>query len=341
MRKRVWIPCAIGLIGCLWLVMLKTARVQKSESSQQEAATNQVIPREPTEIIAEIPAVSNSAVPLSNSVSSTPSLAIRNVIPPDLLNNWQAAIEFYGKVIDESNNPISEAKVSFNWAEIPSRDGNRTAKRTSDGEGLFSLRGAHGPSLSVSVSKEGYYTSRRDNDSPSYGRLGAGSFSPDPQNPVLFHLRRKGTPEPLVAIKRNFPVPRDGTPVALDLSNGATAPSEVGNVIVRCWTSDQGKHSGEKYDWRCVVTIPNGGIITMDEEFPFLAPQTEYKPSTEINMPAERNDWKDDVELKFYYRLADGRYGRMIFSMVAGGQHFCMVDSVLNPNGSRNLEPAN
>jgi hypothetical protein len=57
-------------------------------------------------------------------------------------------------------------------------------------------------------------------------------------------------------------------------------------------------------------------------------------------MPANKPDWKDDVDLKFYYRLADGRYGRMTFSMIAGGQHFFMIDSLPNPSGSRNLEPA-
>ncbi len=36
--------------------------------------------------------------------------------------------------------------------------------------------------------------------------------------------------------------------------------------------------------------------------------------------------------------MADGRYGRMTFSMIAGGQHFCMIDSFLNPSGARNWE---
>jgi len=79
--------------------------------------------------------------------------------------------------------------------------------------------------------------------------------------------------------------------------------------------------------------------VLTDEEFAFLAPESGYKPTAEINMPAGAQGWKDDVDLKFYYRLADGRYGRMTFSMIAGGQHFCMIDSVLNPTGSRNLEP--
>ena len=81
------------------------------------------------------------------------------------------------------------------------------------------------------------------------------------------------------------------------------------------------------------------GLVLTNEEFAFLAPESGYKPSVEINMLADRPDWSSQVDLKFYYRLADGRYGRMTFSMIAGGQHFCMIDSVLNPTGSRNLEP--
>jgi hypothetical protein len=113
---------------------------------------------------------------------------------------------------------------------------------------------------------------------------------------------------------------------------------ENGNLVVQCWTHDEGKARGQRYDWHCRVTIPGGGIVTTDEEFAFLAPESGYKTAAEINMPADRPDWKSDVDLKFFYRLADGRYGRMTLSMIAGGQHFCMVDSFLNPSGSRNLE---
>jgi hypothetical protein len=89
----------------------------------------------------------------------------------------------------------------------------------------------------------------------------------------------------------------------------------------------------------CIVTIPGGGLVPEDEEFPFLAPDTGYQPSAEINMPADQNGWQNDVDLNFYYQLADGNYGRMTFSMIAGGQHFFMINSVLNPSGSQNLEP--
>jgi hypothetical protein len=153
-------------------------------------------------------------------------------------------------------------------------------------------------------------------------------------------MRKKGTTVPLVSLKQNYRIPRDGTPISIDLTTGATTTGKNGNLVVQCWTDDQGKRSGEKYNWRCIVTIPGGGIVPTDEEFAFQAPDSGYISSTEIVMPVDHPDWKSDVDLKFYYRLADARYGKMTFSMIAGGQHFCMINSALNPSGSRNLEPA-
>ena len=139
-------------------------------------------------------------------------------------------------------------------------------------------------------------------------------------------------------MRQNYRVARDGTPLAIDLTNGKATTGGSDNLVVQCWTDDQGKLSGQKYDWHCRVTIPGGGLVLSDEEFPFSAPESGYAPSTEIEMLAARPDWKNDVDLKFFFRLSDGRYGRMTFSMIAGGQHFCMIDSLLNPTGFRNLE---
>lgn len=282
-----------------------------------------------------MPPLPPTATPLAQTLATTnPVAAMRLAL-------WQTPIEFYGKVVDENSNAVAGANVGFHWTEIPAEDGNRTTNTESDTEGLFSLHGQRGPSLMVSVSKEGYYAPHRGQWGFKYGPGGNPDFSPDARNPVVFSLRKKGVPETLVALKRNYPVARDGTPLSIDLVTGATSTREAGNLVVRCWTEDQGKSSGQKYDWHCRVTIPGGGIVPTDEEFAFVAPETGYKPSTEITMQAERADWTSDVDLKFFFRLADGRYGRMTFSMIAGGQHFCMIDSVLNPAGSRNLEPPN
>jgi hypothetical protein len=344
MRKRIWITCTIVLVVCLLLLLLRQTQNQKAALPKHgEPTTNQ--PSQPAQPKAvESRQTSNtSRLPPPLPRSSTPlaqALATTNPVAAMRLALWQAPIEFYGKVVDENSNAVAGAKIRFHWVEIPAEDGNRTTNTESDAEGLFSLHGQRGPSLTIWFSKEGYYSSHRGQKSFTYA-LGADIISPDPQNPVIFTLKKKGTAEPLVALKRNYRIPRDGAPVSINLVTGATLPGESGNLVVQCWTNDQGKRSGEKYDWRCVVAIPGGGIVPTDEELPFLAPESGYVPSAEIKMPADRPDWRNDVDLKFFYRLPDGRYGRMTFSMIAGGQHFCMIDSALNPTGSRNSEPAN
>jgi hypothetical protein len=263
-----------------------------------------------------------------------------NAYEQAVLAEWQAPIEFYGKVVDESSNAVAGASVRFSWTDMTAEDGASTSATNSDTAGLFSLQGKRGRSLTVWVSQDGYFSSGGGQQTFLYASFDA-KFNPDPWSPVIFSLRKKGQAEPLVALKRNYGIPRDGTPFAIDLVSGQAAKGENGNLVVQCWTEDQGKARGQKYDWRCRVTIPGGGIVTTSDEFAFLAPESSYQQTAEITMPADRPDWKSDVDLKFFYRLADGRYGRMTFSMIAGGQHFCMIDSFLNPSGSRNLEPGN
>lgn len=341
MRKQIWIPCVVVLAICLLLILKVT------QHKPSEALTNQVGQSPQPKIVENTQTAGVPSQPETTSIPKPPPALVAeakslstpegsNAFQQRVLANWQRPIDFYGIVMDENTNPVAGANVTFKLAETPSEDGNRTANTKSDAEGLFSLHGEHGPSLEIWVSKEGYYASHK-------GRMGVsylhGDFSPDPQNPVIFYLRKKGVGENLIEVKQNYRVARDGTPLGIDLTTGKSTTGGSGDLVVECWTDDQGKPSGAKYAWHCVVTIPGGGLVLSDEEFPFLAPESGYALTNQISMPADRPDWTSDVDLKFFYRLADGRYGRMTFSMIAGGQHFCMIDSVLNPSGSRNLEP--
>lgn len=340
MRKQIWIPCAVGLAFCLLLLLLRPVQHQKTAlPDQNEIPANR--PSQPRQ--AEAPQNREGAnTPRSTAppalVAPAGPIGGSNPVAAARLALWQTQIEFYGKVVDESGNAVSEADITFKWTEIPTEEGSRTSTTKSDAKGLFSMHGQRGPSLEVWVGKEGYYAPHRGQWGFNYA-LGPDIVSPEPQNPVIFQLRKRGAAVPLVALKRSYSISRGGTPLSIDLATGVTMIGASGDFVVQCWTEDQGKRSGERYSWRCVVTIPGGGIVPTEEEFAFLAPENGYMRSTEIAMSAARTDWRDDVDLKFFYRLADGRYGRMTFSMIAGGQHFCMINSILNPSGSRNLEP--
>ena len=338
------IICGLVLAVCLWLLLHRKAEAPVTGTTVLPAVAVVVTNQNPATVPKAAVSAPVPSVPAPIAIApatSTPATNAASAVNPTVAEMWQKPIDFYGKVVDENTNPVAGASIAFRWDDLTAKDWTRTATTASDAAGLFSMHGGRGATLTVSVSKAGYYTSHQDIGSFHYAVPNDNqTYSPDQWNPAIFHLWKKGQRESLISLKNNYRIPRDGTPVSIDLATGATASSENGNFVVRCWTQDAGKRSGEKYDWRCVVSIPAGGAVTNNEEFAFQAPAEGYAPSIEIAMPADRPDWKSDVDVNFFYRLADGRYGRMTFSMIAGGQHFCMIDSVLNPSGSRNLEPA-
>jgi hypothetical protein len=253
------------------------------------------------------------------------------------LDEWRTPIEFYGKVVDESTNPVADAQVDFGCNDL-SAEGTSNYHTNSDGNGVFSITGIAGKLLSVNVSKAGYYPSKQDNGYFTYAGANV-NFVPDARNPVVFHLRKMGAAEPLIRFKKSFHIPKDGTPVGVDLETGNLAAS--GNAVfkVECWTNDQGKRPGQQYDWKCRVSVIGGGIQPYTDEFPFSAPDGGYESSEEIDMTAKpAQEWQSDVERRYFIRTTDGKFGRVVFGMIAGGDHFCVIESYLNPSGSRNLE---
>ncbi len=141
---------------------------------------------------------------------------------------------------------------------------------------------------------------------------------------------------------RGYKIARDGAPVEISLTTGATVSAGQGDLRVECWTDDQGKPPGQKYDWKCRISVPDGGVLQSTEDLDFQAPPDGYQPAYQIDMPASlENEWANSAKRNFFLKLADGNYARMSFEMVAGGDHFFKLESYLNPSGSRNLEPAN
>ena len=342
MRTRVIIFCGIVLAACMWLLLRRTPEQPKTESTEvQTPLTNQ-----PSPVIKQ--PQTSASIPNSASVPKT-GMELYSQIRSNLLSPerkarleqfqeaWRTPIKFYGKVVDENTNPVAGVHIDFDCNDT-SPTGTSNYHTESDGNGMFSIKGIQGLLLAVNVSKEGYYSYLRFATNFIYAGANV-NFVPDQYNPVIFHLRKKGVGEKLIGVKQNYQVARDGTPLGIDLTTGKASAGGSGNLVVQCWTDDQGKSSGQKYAWHCVVTVPGGGLALSDEAFAFEAPKTGYVPSAEIKMPADRPDWRNDVDLRFFCRLADGRYGWMTFSMIAGGHHFCMIDSWLNPSGSRNLEP--
>jgi hypothetical protein len=344
MRTRVFLFCGIILAVCVWLLLHRTPNQRKTKSPEAQAlVTNQPATNEPVPS-AKITARQNqtSSQPLSAMTEEavhrgTPEGS--NEINQRALAHWQAPIEFYGKVIDENSNPIVGATVSFHWVEEPTEKGNRNANTQSDSEGLFSLHGARGPSLSVSVSKESYYPRR---GGAQYGIFANDDFLPDPLNPVIFLLFKKGKPEPLMRLAgammgpRQYRLDTKGTPTDISFYTGKRVSQIEGQFRVQYWMDVPQDTMQRQFDWRCQISVPGGGLQATAEEFPFTAPEQGYQESIQIE--SNTNAWTYMPEKSFYVHLADGKYGRVKFSLNCSGNPFFGVEALINPSGSRNLE---
>ena len=258
----------------------------------------------------------------------------------EISNEWRTPIQFYGKVVDQDTNPVSEAEIDFSCNDL-SQTGTSNYKSVSDNQGNFFIQGITGKLLTVSVSKTGYYSSKNDNDSFYYAGQNV-NFVPDSFNPVIFHLRKKGEGESLIVA--DYPgmahiaqLHHDGTPVELDLLTGKQVAAGSGQLKLELWR-DVSVPNARVYDWKLQLSASGGGLLGTDEEFDFQAPQSGYQPSIVIDMPATNENWLPEISSKYYIQLANGDYGRIDFYLLPRNGVFT-VRSAINPSGSRNLEP--
>jgi hypothetical protein len=345
-RRGIFTVAALTLtIVGVWFWLLHQRSLRQSVQSG-EAETNQ--PSLSDKNMRQRPTAKATGPKPSNPTVQAPDSVVENRISEraaELGNGyaeWRTPIEFYGKVVDDNTNPVAGAGVHFIWTDL-SNEGTSTKDVMSDEQGRFVLSNSKGKNLIVQVSKKGYY---------SYEPFGAAfnyagenqNFSPDSANPVIFRLKKKGVAEPLIHIQsalggaKGFRLPKDGTPVEISLTSGKVVQSG-GDLRVQCWTHNQGKTPGEHYDWKCHISIPDGGLVLSSNEVDFLAPSEGYKTGDVIEMRSEGgNDWSSHAKRLYFLKLANGHYARINFEVVAGGDHFFQLESFLNPSGSRTLE---
>ena len=347
MRKSIWIICIVILVICAWLLLHHNTKQEPNTASIGRAMpTNQPA----AELVNQF---KQSKVPAK---SQTPQESIAGTVPPrpaggiELSNwlteqmqaDWQKPIVFYGKVVDENSNRVAGASIRFQWVDMSDNITSNIASTQSDGEGLFSFQGKRGRSLDVSVDKDGYYNSKNNKTGFLYS-LGPDIYSPDPQNPIVFKLHKKGKGESLIT--SSFPtgigeiaqLHHDGSPVELDLIKGVQAPAGGGQLKLEFWRAITNRNANV-FDWKCQLTVSGGGLAETPEEFAFQAPENGYKPSLVIDMSVTNQPWMGEVRSRYYMQLPDGKYGRFDFYFSPFNGTFT-VQSAINPTGTRNLEP--
>ena len=324
--------CVLVLIGVIWLLRMKTP-------------TNQInVPRGPTRTA--FPTGIASITPSTPSVSGSESPAFvqkpggpyeprdsrwagwSELMKRDPTFQWKMPISFYGKVADENGQPVRGALVKIGGTDL-SVAHTFSKTRISDDNGRFSLIGRTGKFLSVRVSKDGYYTSQENRTGFEYAAFSDPNYyQPDPNNPVVFHLRKKGEPAPLASSQGEL-LMTFGTPSTIPVPGIDPSPITV-NVS---------RNDVHARDWKAQVTVEGGGVEPTTEEFPFQAPADGYQPSINIDHDSPHaTGWPDEEGGRFYIKTEVG-YG-LLESHQTRGMRTLHYSILINSSGGTALETA-
>lgn len=239
--------------------------------------------------------------------------------------DWKRPINFWGKLVDEKEQPIVQASIKFTWNDI-STNGTSEAEAITDTNGLFSLSDRRGKRLYVQASKEGYYNGPRASMAFEYANPYDGLFVPDQNSPALFQLKRKGGAEPMVHWEKEITI-AVGKVASLQLDQQTALQVEL---LTNAQMSAK--------QWAARVSVVSGGVQPVVDQFPFLAPLEGYQAGLELNLNTPKPPtWISLYQGgQFYVKTARG-YGRMELKTISG-KSFMRVTVFLNPSNSRNLE---
>jgi hypothetical protein len=335
---------AIGLVIWLWLPTKHQTPALKSTSESihiDNFATNEsqnVVPSKTTQTDATT----------GNAVQQKVSDVFKTNEIVQSIEAKNSPISFFGKIVDQDENPVSGAKVSSTIRQWYVKSPVTLAygahfipvETESDSNGRFEISGKSGDGFGVGIVKDGYQLSPK---APRGFGPTAGSF----ENPIIFKMWKMGDSATLISQDKDTRIPYDGTPVVFDLLTGQknTGDSATGDLLVTLTRNPLNIPSGyrNEFEWHATIEAIEGGLIQSDDEFMYSAPETGYQPRIQIDMPASATNWANIYNISFFAKTRGGSvYSRVKFVFRVDSpkpQTGFTITSSANPSGSRNLQP--
>jgi hypothetical protein len=312
------------------------ASYTRSPASESAIATNALTTNSTLQTIAS---PSMNPAPTVNDRQKTNAIL-------QYMESQNKPIEFYGQVVDQDENPISDVKIKVkvrHWdVKFPAPFGDEVGMipvgMATDSGGRFEIHDVTGDVFDVeSIQKDGYTLSPK---TPNGFGPSTGSF----QNPVIIRMWKLGEPQQLISHHlTRIGIPVDGQPVQFELSSGKKV-SSGGQLIVRLKREPQILPPGNaRYDWSLELEIPRGGLAVNSDEFMYQAPEGGYHETFQFDMPQGAKNWTTALNQQFYIQLENGKYfGSLVvrLSTIHDTPPLGLnLDVAINPNGSRNLQP--
>lgn len=337
----LFLAVAVAILVLVWLFHRRPA-VTPPAPAQTEAQADSAAPVEQparqSQPVANLkPSAVVSTAP-SNQSSPAEDPRQREMTMTKML--WRTPIVFFGKVLDESNQPVAGVHVSYgaNSAnEQLTQEVRNEGEATSDARGVFKIAGIRGRSFVLELSHPAYYTSSSNPPGFDYaGELNSGNSVPDTEDKAMvFYMHHKGNPTALIERRGGLHKPPDGTTMEFPL-RGKTRAEIIGQLQVQGWKGEPDPQSGH-YDWKVRITLPSGGALESTNEFAFVAPETGYQQTLEINESKDDPNWKASADKAFFFKLPN-YFARGQANIDLFHDLYFSMQYFVNPDGSANLE---
>ncbi len=348
MKKLKWLVCAVALcvIALVWFFNMQ----EKPESVPlaQAPVTNSVpaganapeppIKIDPAGAVVDLPSVPGQTMPVSESAVTLEEKA------RTLIESKNLPVEFWGKVVDQSDAPLAEVKIQSqirHWDYVPPRGAsprNIEDAMTTGADGQFHIGGSTGDDLTLKMEKQGYELEPTAKLGFSYGT--AEQFTAQPEAPMVFKMWPTSIHEQLITGQKSFHIVPDGRPYVINLAKGTIAEQGAGDLKLWIKRPDQ-VAPGQKYDWSSEMDAISGGVLeeTNTTSSMYLAPQEGYAPNFQYQQQIIGRQSASTGTRRFYVKLDNGReYGRVTVELIApyndrvpGMVH---LDYAINPSGS-------
>lgn len=259
-----------------------------------------------------------------------------------LQSSQVAPIEFYGKVVDQYNQPAAGATVVYSAGGVYLASGTGVGKTQTNAQGVFALEDAKGVSFSVDNIIHPAYQYQNHFHGVAPVNFNSHQRFPDSRlwqdynqdNPYVFTVWKIDSyPKTKVSKEKGYSLTPDGRTSTFDLlTKGKPFKKGLQEGDFTISFDEVGEN------WVARIESLAGGLIETDDLYMNLAPETGYQTAVTYNFAIGRRN----IEIKNYYlKMRDEYYGRVKVEYRAypnrKGKATVYVSSVVNLEKGRNL----
>ncbi len=266
-----------------------------------------------------------------------------------LFESIKKPIAFYGAILDQHGNPVSNATIKYDIVAVPGFSSPIVSKIESDSKGLFKITDQSGSRISIrSIHKEGYEfhafekgrNDFRHNDTDEMRRLSNYTS----ENPYTFNGWKFGKKSNSYTASGNVSLVPDGRTYSLSFGQSnikiREGKDDASHILVKV-DRPINATSNNPDSWGIYIEPINGGVIKTDDLYLYMAPQNGYAQYWEKNFYIGKKGYRSYLQdTNFYFNSKNKKvYGSMVMRIRPfrkDGAKLYMTYTI-NPTGSRSL----